>query len=176
MSNTLAEFPPEQVLPFAVNWAQLEETLRSFCGSFLWLSPREFRPHLLLERAQPVFLPVWLVDADIRGQWQIEAGFNYDVVSHEEALEQKQWRSRQVRRTQVRWEPRVGLLERRYDNVAAPALEDEMLGKRPLLSWLQTPSSAQVSAYQPIQIGEWAVALPVRPPCDAITTAQSGFA
>jgi len=174
--DELGAYPPEQVLAYTVDRVQLEKSLRDFCGSFLWLSPREFRPQHLFSRVQPIYLPMWLVDAEIQGQWQVEAGFDYEVVTHEEALKDKQWRSREVRRTQVRWEPRIGTMERRYDNVPAPALENEMVGKRPLLSWLQPAAKSKSSPYQPTQIGAGTVALPIRPPSDAITTAEAGFA
>lgn len=174
--DALGAYPPEQVLAFTVDRVQLERALREFCGSFLLLSPREFRPQRLLARTQPIYLPMWLVDAEIRGQWQVEAGFNYEVVTHEEALKDKQWHSREVQRTQVRWEPRIGTMARRYDNVSAPALEDEVVGKHPLLSWLQPTTQSTSLPYHPTQIGAETVVLPVRPPTDAITTAEAGFA
>jgi hypothetical protein len=55
--------------------------------------------------------------------WDAETGFNYDVVSHQERFSNGGWTTQEVSETRIRWEPRVGRLERTYENVSAPALQ-----------------------------------------------------
>ncbi len=73
-------------------------------------------------------LPVWLVDVEVKASWKAEVGFNYQVVSHQEKYEQNKgvWSTREVHETRTRWEPRLGSLLRRYNNLPAPATEDHM--------------------------------------------------
>jgi hypothetical protein len=80
-----------------------------------------------------MYLPVWLVDAKVRANWQAEAGFDYQVKSHQENYgDGAGWKTREVMETRQRWEPRLGKLERGYNNVAAPALENHQLIMRAL--------------------------------------------
>lgn len=115
--------PPELLIPFQINKTQLQNIYTQFTKG-LWLAPDDFNPAKLLQRAMPVFLPMWLVDSDVKGVWQAEMGFDYQVKSSVEAYRSGQWQTQQKIETRIRWQSRVGTLERHYDNVATPALEE----------------------------------------------------
>ena len=78
--------------------------------------PADLSPENLQQRLQRLFIPAWLVDASALASWQAEAGFNYEVVSHQEKYSDTQggWRTQEVKEPRVRWEPRLGKLERTY--------------------------------------------------------------
>jgi len=116
---------PELMIPFTLAEAELHQRLRQFAGGIPF-PPADLSVRRLQARRQPLFLPVWLVDADVRAQWRAEMGFDYDVISHQDRFDEGRggWASREVRETRIRWEPRCGDLERTYPNIAAPALEE----------------------------------------------------
>ena len=114
---------PELILPFAVVDDHVQEQLHSFCKSFRF-TPRDLQAKNLQNRLRRVFIPSWLVDSDVTAFWQAEAGFDYQVVSHQESFQNNGWHSREVQETKIRWEARAGQLQRHYDNVSAPALEE----------------------------------------------------
>ncbi|MBN1934120.1 MAG: hypothetical protein JW934_05625 [Anaerolineae bacterium] len=114
--------PPELVVPFEIGARRAEESLQAWVkGS--WLKPAELRVDLLRERLRRYFLPLWLVDTDIEATWQAEMGYDYQAASYREHYQGGGWVSQQVTETRARWEGRVGMLNRHYDNVAVPALE-----------------------------------------------------
>ncbi len=115
--------PVEQVVPFAVSRAALDATIAAFAQG-IPSPPADLDAAHLRERMRPVALPVYLVDADVKATWQAQAGFGYQVVSHREHTAGAGWQTQQVNETRVRWEPRVGRIERTYANVQAPALEE----------------------------------------------------
>ncbi len=130
--------PPEQLLPFRVHQKNLTAIYDRFVDG-VWIAPKDFNSEKLLARTRPLFWPMWLVDSDITGQWQMEAGFDYQVESAKETYTGGEWRSRKQIEDRIRWEPRVGQLEYHVDNVAAPALEEHdnrlrMTGNYPLNS------------------------------------------
>ena len=114
---------PELTLPFSVEDAAIKQRLKAFSKRF-WFAPSDMTLSHLTARLQPLFLPMWLVDSDVTAQWQAEMGFDYDVVSHREKYVNGRWQTEEINKTKIRWEPRVGTLERRYDNHVAPALEE----------------------------------------------------
>ena len=116
--------PPELAVPFSVAPAKLESGIERFARD-IWFAPLDLKPQTLLSRLQRLYLPVWLVDTRVEATWQAEVGFDYQVVSHQEKYANEQWHTREVKETRVRWEPRAGRLQRPYDNVMAPALEDQ---------------------------------------------------
>jgi hypothetical protein len=80
---------------------------------------------------------MWLVDGSICGTWQAQAGYEYQVASSTEAYNGGQWLTRKETETRLRWEPRIGTMERTYQNLAVAALDDHDklisgLGKYPL--------------------------------------------
>lgn len=98
-------------------------------------------------------------------------GFDYQVVSHKEEYRGSQWHTRQVKETRTRWEPRLGRLQRHFNNRFAPALEEQAkiearLGR---FEWQGS------RPYQPNHITHALVRLPNRPPDDAWPEAQQAF-
>ncbi len=114
--------PPEKIIPFAFSRENLAQPLRRFAG--VWLSPADLDARRLLERAVPLYWPAWLVDCDLAGSWEGEAGYPYQVQSSRESYGSGGWNSQAVTETRTRWEPRTGQIQRHYDNLATPALSD----------------------------------------------------
>lgn len=114
---------PERVLPFQVAKQDLLPIYQQFVSG-VWIKPVDFNPETLLKNTRPIFWPLWLVDSDISGHWQMEAGFDYQVESAKEVYASGRWQSRVQTETRVRWELRVGALSTHVDNVVTPALEE----------------------------------------------------
>ncbi len=118
--------PPELVTPFTATKTVADERIEKFADGIPF-APRDLNPEALRGRVQPLYLPMWLVDGDVAATWEAEIGFNYGVVSHQERYSDGSgWATQQVQETRIRWEPRVGQLERHYDNIVAPALEQHV--------------------------------------------------
>jgi hypothetical protein len=132
----LREEEPEQALPFRLDRQQLLGRLTEFSQG-VWLRADDFNPESLLRQAVPVYIPMWLVDGEVGGDWRAEVGFDYQVKSSQEAYQGSSWQSQEVIETRVRWETRVGQISRKYNNIAAPAVSDhahfwKILGGWPL--------------------------------------------
>lgn len=112
---------PELLIPFHKRPTELQTLLEAFIKP-VWLRPDDMNAQTLAHRAIPVYLPMWLIDADLSGEWQAEMGYDYDVKSSQESFQSGQWRSKDVTETRVRWESRLGQIKRHYDNIPAPAL------------------------------------------------------
>lgn len=153
---------PELVRPFAVSAPAAAAQATTFANSFPY-PPADLKPQAVQSRLQAMFLPVWLVDVNACAEWKAEAGFYYDVVSHQERYDGGGWRTNQVTEQRTRWEPRLGKLERAYPNRPAPALEDHP-ALAPLLGEI---SPAAAAPYSPALVGAAAVRLPDRGPADA---------
>jgi hypothetical protein len=107
---------------------------------------------------------MWLVDAEVAAPWQSEAGFDYQVVSHQSRYgDFGGWSEEQVEETRIRWEPRLGRLERTYSNIPAPALEEHAAFERQLGGFDLTLAQA----YQAQLASQAVVRLPNRSPEDA---------
>jgi hypothetical protein len=113
--------PPELLIPFRKNRQEIGAILRKFIQPVRLPCP-DFTFENLIQRVTPVYWPMWLVDADLKGDWRAEVGYDYQVKSSQESYSAGGWNSRDVVETRVRWEPRLGYLERHYDNVVSPAL------------------------------------------------------
>jgi hypothetical protein len=113
--------PPELLIPFRKNRQEIGAILGKFIQP-VWLRCPDFTLENLLQRVTPLYWPMWLVDADLNGDWRAEVGYDYQVKSSQESYSASGWHSRDVLETRVRWEPRLGFLERHYDNVVSPAL------------------------------------------------------
>ena len=162
--------PPELLLPFALSAEKLQKDVRRFARR-TWFPPADLTPDKLIGRLQPVYLPMWLVDAQAQAQWQAETGFDYQVVSHREKYQNGRWQTEEVRETKIRWEPRVGALTRQYDNKVAPALEEhaqleKILGRYKL---------AEARPYQADDLVTAAARLPNRSPTDAWPEAEAAL-
>ncbi|MCA9975042.1 MAG: hypothetical protein KC413_04805, partial [Anaerolineales bacterium] len=162
--------PPELLLPFTITDVNIQENLAQFAKK-TWFAPADLSPQNLLARLQPIYLPLWLVDANAQATWQAEMGYNYQVVSHKEAFQSGQWRTQEVRETRIRWEPRLGRLNRHYDNQMAPALEEQRL----LELALGTYQLNGIRPYRPDDLIQAAAHLPNRPPADAWTEARESL-
>ena len=164
-TDALADIqPPELYLPFTVAGDRLTQAIDAFAGG-IWFAPADLNPQNLKARLQRVYLPMWLVDSEVEAIWQAETGFNYQVVSHQDSFDQNRagWVSREVTETRIRWEPRAGRLQRPYQNIVAPALEEhyrlsQQLGRYEL---------KQARPYQPGAVANSFVRLPNRPPAGA---------
>jgi hypothetical protein len=155
---------PEFVIPLALS----EETLARRVGDFaqgIPLPPQGLNAEALKSRLQAIYLPTWLVDAEVDALWEAEVGFNYQVVSHEEHYDdgRRGWVTREVEETRIRWEPRVGHLRRTYHNVPAPALEEDAALRQGLGDW----DEAAREPYRPSMVAQAVVSLPNRTPEDA---------
>lgn len=162
--------PPELILSCTVARQQAQQKLQLFARG-AWFAPPELRPERLYGRLHLLYLPLWLVDADVQAQWQAEMGFNYQVLSHKEEYRQDQWHTQEVKETRIRWQPCLGRLQRRYDNRIAPALEEQAQLEKQLgpFDW------RQARPYQPAAITGALVRLPNRAPDDAWADAQHAF-
>jgi hypothetical protein len=118
-------YPPELVVPFNLPRQELDRTIEKFARGIPY-PPENLNPRDLQARLSPVYFPVWLVDAQVQATWEGEAGFDYEVISHQETYRQDSlsWQSHEVKETRTRWENRVGKLNRLYQNVTAPAMDD----------------------------------------------------
>ena len=114
---------PERMLPFRINIQHLRLIYTQFTSG-VWIKPEDFTIDNLLKRTQKIYWPLWLVDSDVEGQWQMEAGFNYQVESSKEYFQDGQWQSRKIIEDRIRWEPRLGEINTHIDNVPVPALEE----------------------------------------------------
>jgi hypothetical protein len=127
---------PELVLSFTLSQDKLTNSLNDFAQGIPY-PPADLVADRLNKRLQRIFIPVWLMDISVRGNWQGEAGFNYDVVSHQEKYSQNQggWKTREVTETRIRWEPRRGRLDRVYPNLAITAVEGNAQLKQSLADY-----------------------------------------
>lgn len=123
--------PPEMIIPFQIkNGSSLDKssTLYKILTQFtkgVWLHMDDFNPISLYERIVSVFMPMWLFDCTIIGSWQADTGYDYQVKSSCESFSNGQWRTQDIVETRIRWEPRLGQLNRTYNNLVVPALSDQ---------------------------------------------------
>jgi len=110
------------VIPFALSDQQANLSLAEWSKA-VWFRPSELRPEVLLGNLRRYYLPLWLLDSDVEGEWQAEMGFDYQAASFREEYQSGRWVSKEITETRTRWEPRVGRLKRHYDNVIVPALK-----------------------------------------------------
>jgi len=127
---------PEKWLPFKIREERLLAIYQDFISG-VWIKPEDFTADKLMGRTVPIFWPLWLVDTGISGHWQMEAGFDYQVESTKETYQNGRWISQKMIEDRIRWEPRLGEISTRVDNIPTPALEDHrnrirMTGNYPL--------------------------------------------
>lgn len=120
----LREEPPEQILPYSISVQGLSSILDRWSRG-IWYRPDDLKASVLMRRMQRYLIPLWLVDGRVEAVWRADVGFDYQVVSYQDRYRDGAgWSSQEVTETRVRWEPRAGRLNRTYENVAAPALDD----------------------------------------------------
>jgi len=156
--------PPEVTLPTTLTREALERRVSAFADG-IPLPPEDLNAEALRARLQALYLPLWLVDAEADALWQCEAGFDYEVVSHQSRYSDARggWAEREVQETRARWEPRVGRLHRTYQNIAAPALEEYGALRKQLGRFDRDTAQA----YRPEVTDNALVRLPNRRPDDA---------
>lgn len=162
--------PPELQINFRQGQTELQSVYKKFSDE-VWLRPDDFNPADLLKRTVPVFWPMWLVDSDIHGQWQAEAGFDYQVKSSQESYAGSGWRTREVIETRIRWEPRLGEIKRHYDNVSTPALGEHTR----LWNLLRGYRLDQSGPYTPAKAGGAAIRVPDLQPESAWPLAKTNL-
>jgi hypothetical protein len=161
---------PELLVPFRKGRAEIQPILASFVKG-IWLKPKDFNIQNLLNRVVPVFWPMWLVDCALKGEWQAEAGFDYQVKSSQEFFRDNAWRSRDVVETRVRWEPRLGQINREYENIAVPAPDDYQA----LIRATGEYDRSQAAPYQANRLGHAVLLVPDLQPENVWPTAQSNL-
>lgn len=156
--------PPEMMLPTTLTREALERRVSAFADGIPF-PPEDLNAAALRARLQALYLPLWLVDAEADALWQCEAGFDYEVVSHQSRYSDARggWAEQEVQETRARWEPRVGRLHRTYQNIAAPALEEYGALRRQLGRFDR--DTAQT--YRPEALDNALARLPNRLPDDA---------
>jgi hypothetical protein len=164
--------PPERIIPFQHNQSSVQPILDKFVRK-VWLRPDDFSTENLLQRMEPVFVPMWLVDGDVFGTWESEVGFDYQVKSSQESYSSSgEWVSHEVIETRIRWEPRVGLIERHYDNLAVVALSTH----NDLLQLVGGYDQSQAVAYDVALLNGATIRVPDVEPDSAWEEAQVHFA
>ncbi|MCA9988018.1 MAG: hypothetical protein KDE09_01000 [Anaerolineales bacterium] len=159
--------PPELLLLPGISRQNMEGALGRFANEVPY-PPDDLTSNNLLGRLQLVYLPMWLVDVDVSADWQAEVGYDYEVVSHRESLRDGAWSSQEVKETRIRWELRVGQLERHYANARAAALDEQAI----LSQRIGEYDSSKAGAFQASALNGSFVRLPNRTPRDAWSDAQ----
>jgi hypothetical protein len=167
----LRDEPPELVIPYRVSDRHLASTLEQWAQG-IWFRPTEMDPQKMVERTRRYLIPLWLVDGEVESTWQADVGFDYQVVSSQDRYSDGVgWSSQEVKETRVRWEPRAGRLNRSYDNLPAPALDDH----RALMQRIGTYDLTQQADYDPEAAADAATRIPTLPPEAAWPGAEVAF-
>ena len=61
--------PPEMSMPFQLSAGQLDQAVQSFAQGIPF-RPADLSPQALRSRLRQVYLPMWLVDADVKATWR----------------------------------------------------------------------------------------------------------
>ena len=158
---------PELLLPFHIDKQNLQEIYRNFISS-VWIKLDDFTPESLLDHTLPMYWPMWLVDSDVHGHWQMEVGFDYQVESTKETFSGGRWSSRKELEGRVRWEPRLGQLDSHVDNVAVPALDEHQTRAGQTRQY----RLSRAEPFSADQLGGASLQIPDLPPEDAWPMAQ----
>ena len=176
IQDSIEELPylgsPELALSFGLSGDVLARGIIDFSRGIPY-PPLELVPDVLVSRLKQIYIPVWLVDAEVQSNWKAEAGFNYQVISHQDQYSEHRggWASHEVTEGRIRWEPRAGCLNRSYENISAPALEDAQRLNR----LLGVYDLSQAHPYLPEVADQTFVRLPTRVIEDAWTDALPAF-
>lgn len=167
---------PELILATTLSSGQLTQIFQSFLSGF-WFHPVDLKLTNLMNRLILLYLPIWLVDSSIQATWQAEAGFDYQILSHQDRFDENRggWTSQEVQETRVRWESRLGRLQRVYQNVTAPALNEHSLIMRQLGQFVLTHAKPFGKQSGVLPGGGWVACMPNRGTTDAWPEALLGF-
>ena len=118
--------PPELYLSFTVDQDIVKKVLQKFVQGIRF-APKDLSIQNLERRLNRIFFPEWLVDVEVNAIWESEVGYDYQVISHRERYDQNSrgWKTQEITETRIRWESRIGRLDRTYHNIHAPGLEDD---------------------------------------------------
>jgi hypothetical protein len=118
---------PERFIPFSTNLDLINRSFQKFIKSIRF-APKDLSIQSLQDRLTAVFFPNWLVDVEVEAIWEAEFGYDYEVVSHRERYDQNfgGWKTQEITETRTRWEKRVGCLNRAYQNLHAPGMEEDV--------------------------------------------------
>lgn len=165
---------PEAILPVRVTSGKLAQVVQTFAEGN-WFPPKDLTETNLLRRMILLYLPVWLVDSSVQATWQAEAGFKYQVRSHRDRFDENRggWSSQEVQETRVRWEARLGHLQRCYQNITVPALEEHAAIVRKLGQF--DLRLAETFRAEVLTGTRWVACLPDRSPTDAWQEAEVEF-
>ncbi len=114
--------PLELALPFNLHPAGMGKLFSDWLKG-VWLPAADLTAANLSGRLAPCYLPMRLVDGSVSGSWCAQIGFDYQVASSHDSFQNNTWKSQQTTETRIRWEPRLGLIDRPYQNLAVAALE-----------------------------------------------------
>lgn len=170
-SAPLRTEPPEEVLPYEILQSKLAGLLSAWARG-VPLRPDELKAEVLTRRARRYFIPLWLVDGEVRGEWRADVGFEYQAVSFQDRyVDRDGWHSQEVRELRVRWEPRAGRINRRYQNLAVPALIDH----HALMKQLGGYDLGRRARYTPEAVAGAMVRVPAVEPEAAWPDAEAAF-
>ena len=167
----LREEPPEQVLPHEISGANLTSALKQW-ASGIWFRPPGLKADSLAQRARRYLIPLWLVDGRVEANWRADVGFDYQVVTHQDRYREGDgWHSQEIKETRVRWEPRAGRLNRSYENLTTPALDDH----GDLMAQLGDFDLSHCTDYSPELVKGAVVRIPSLEPDAAWPSAEAAF-
>ena len=162
---------PELVVPFHPGLTQqIPAILENFVKD-IWLKPDDFNAPSLQQHLRPLFGTQWLVDSQVTGSWQAEEGYDYQVKSSQDSYKSGAWYSREVVETRIRWEPRIGQINRLFQNILVPAFSrQEQL--QATVGGFDTRSSG---AYASASVGQVPIHAPDLQPDEVWQVARSAF-
>jgi hypothetical protein len=173
-SQQMVVYEPELILLSGLQAAQIQQIYHAFAGGN-WFPPKDLNVKNLIARTTLLYLPIWLVDASVKSTWKAEAGFNYQVLSHQDRFDDHRggWSSQEVKETRLRWEERIGQMQRNYQNHTSPALVEHSV----LMQQVGLFDLALAKPFQSASLPDkaWLACLPNRSTTDSWTDAQSGF-
>ena len=161
---------PEAIIPLRLKSADLQKILSNFSAKTPY-PEADLSVEKLMSRARVVYWPLWLVDADLKGEWTATLGFDYQVKTAKESFGSEGWQSKDHLRTQTNFEPRLGYLERHYDNLAVAALRNQQ--KR--FEQIGTYEMEASVAYQSDMLASNSLQLPEIEPQELLDVARSSL-
>ncbi len=162
--------PPELMLDFAIKPNQVQVEFENWLKG-VWLRPKELAAAVLTPRLTRIFVPMWLVDSKVIGNWQAQMGYDYQVASSQEVFRSGNWETRKLTETRIRWETRLGTVERGYHNLRVPALEEHSH----LMKGLGKYKLEAASNYSGDSLAHASIRVPSLLPEAAWPLAKSGF-
>ena len=144
VDDVKAPITPSAVIPFAVSESKVRETIRNWYAAH-WFAPNTLGAKALTDTVHGVYLPYWTFDAQVRAQWQAEAGTYYYTENQRGEREQH-----------VRWESVAGEIENFFDDILVGASK----GVHPALLDGVEPfptTSESLKPYDPGYLSGWVV-------------------